>query len=462
MNDSTRQRAPWVAGVFLAALGVAAAGRLWLGGGDHQAPVHELVTSEVVAEALSSRPPEPRSLTDEIRHFEARLASRGEERFSRVRLVSGHLLRFRAYGAEDDLRAAERHLEAAMEGAPNSPSLLSTRSAVHLLRHEFPRALTTARRANRSFGDFDSGLRLRLFDALWAGGAYEEATGLLELDHDRGSFDYLVRRARVLDRAGRTEAARDRLRAALKQARAYAQPAPVEAWALVELGHFEHHSGRPDLAVSRYLEALHVLPGSPHAVEGLGWIAYGVDRNLTAAEELFRRAFELGGHLDLLPTIADVAEERGRKGEATRIRDRFVKEATADPRRERAHWRPLSLLLAERPGHRHEAIRYAVMELENRPDPGSWDALAWTLHKAGATPAACRAMERATERGLPEPAVLYHAGVIARGCEGEHWSERSEELLGAALEGQSELGPATIRHIRKLLDVENSSRTDPR
>jgi len=413
-------------------------------------PEGPVVTDRVVERALATERPETPTMTDEISHFRTRLAARGDERFSRRRLISAHLLRFRAYGDPADLEAAERHLAAAMERAPSAPRLLSAEASIDLLRHDFPAALEAARKANRAYGDFDSSLRLRLFDALWARGRYDRAEQILELPHDTASFDHLVRRARVLDRRGRVEEARDRMREALAVARAYAEPKAVEAWALVEVGHFEHHSGRPDRAVERYLEALEVLPGNPAAVEGLALIAYGVDRDLRASVRLFRRALELGAHLDAHLTLADAVEALGQEERAAEIRERFVRLATRDADVERASWRSLALVLAERPGSAERALGYARKDLVARPTPGSWDVLAWTLHRAGRSGKACMAVERAiASGGVPEPATLHRAGVVVRAC---GHTARSRELLERALEGRSELGPATVRRIEALLE----------
>ncbi|HUG38494.1 MAG TPA: hypothetical protein VML54_16160 [Candidatus Limnocylindrales bacterium] len=320
-----------------------------------------------------------------------------------------------------------------------SPAAVRSVSTLRLAEHDFQGALDAARTlAEMSRGD---AVRFRLFDALWAVGSKEEAAAVLDGPLDTLSIGYLSRRARVIDGAGFTEPARDLFRRVLDNVEAYAEPAPVRAWALVELGHFELHSGDPVVAVRRYLDALDVLPGSPAALEGLASVAYGVDRNLEASRDLYRRALENGAHLDLMPTLADIEEALGHHEEALQLRRDFVANATADARAEAMHRRPLVFLLAETPSTRAEAVRQARLDLQARQDQGAFDALAWALYQSGDIAMAWILEERALAAGGPPPPVLFRAGLIANAA-GE--KKRARELLKEALEGSVELAPHEV------------------
>jgi len=411
----------------------------------------ELVDDAVLETALTSRAPDHLTLGDEVAHFEARLAARGGERFSHARLSAAHLLRFRAYGRAADLEATETHLRAANGGdlaSISSASVAGRRAALHLARHEFTEALDAAVAAHDLAGGRQPEHALRLFDALWATGRFDAAEAMLGPPLDPESIGVLSRRARVLDRMGEVERARDRFREVLDRVRAYAEPAPVEAWALVELGRFEHHAGDPARAVRLYLEALEVLPGSPAALEALAAVAFGVDRDFDAAVALFRHALSQGAHLDVMPALADAEQARGATGEAERVRAEFVRLATRDARSERLHRRPLAFMLADDPATVHRALAYARLDLEDRREPGAWDALAWARHRAGDAGGAWRAARLATARGAPEPPVAWRAGVIAHAAEA-HAQARS--LLRIALDGESELTPRQVKRARRLL-----------
>lgn len=416
-----------------------------------------LVGPVVLEAALASRAPDRLTLSDEVAHFEARLVGRGDERFAHARLSAAHLLRFRAYGRAADLAAAEDHARVAGRGegaSAMSASIAGRRAALHLARHEFSEALEAAVAAHDLAGGREPGHALRLFDALWATGRFEAAEAMLGPPLDPESVGVLSRRARVLDRMGEVERARDHFRAVLRRVRAYSEPAPVVGWALVELGRFEHHAGDPERAVQLYLEALDVLPGSPAALEALAAVAFGVDRDPAAAASLLRHALAQGAHLDVMPTLADIEEARGAREAAERVRTEFIRLATTDARSERLYRRPLAFVLANDPATVRRALAYARLDLEDRRDPGAWDALAWVRYRAGDVAGAWRAARLATIGGAPEPAMAWRAGVIGR-ASGDR--ARSDELLQMALEAKTELTPAQVEEARRLLGLRKTT-----
>lgn len=403
----------------------------------------------VRARALAAEIPEHPTMTDEIAHFTARAAARPDEAFARERLFNAHMLAFRAYGDQAHLdRAGDvvAELKALTDGPPSAAALRAA-SSLALAQHDFPTAASEARElAERSHGEI---ARYRLFDALWAVGARDEAREILDGTLDTLSTAYLSRQARALDAEGLVEPARDLFVRVVDNVRAYAEPAPVRAWALVELGHFELHSGDPKAAVRRYEQALDVLPGGPAALEGLASVAYGVDRDLSVARDLYAKALENGAHLDLVPTLADIEEALGDEREARRLRLAFAEEATATERTEAMHRRPLALLLAEAPSTRPEAIRLARKDLAVRQDPGAFDALAWALYRSGETEMAWTLEERALSAGAAPPPLLFRAGLIAEAA-GEY--DRAAELLAEALEGEVELAPHEVAAARAALE----------
>jgi tetratricopeptide (TPR) repeat protein len=411
------------------------------------------VTDVVLAEALAMGVPDRPTMTDEIEHFEQRAAERPRETFAALRLFNAHMLAFRAYGDTMQLAAAERTLGAFASGRAADASTRAARSALHLARHEFGAALAESRvPAGVALTDEDA---YRLFDALWAVGSEEEARGLLERPLDTLSTAYLSRAARAHDAEGRVEVAREAFRLIVERVDAYAEPAPVRAWARVELGHFQLHSGDPAAAVRSYRSALDVLPGSPAALEGLASVALGVDRDLHRARLLYEKALENGAHLDLMPVLAGVVEELGDSTGARALRHAFVARATASPELERMYARPLAFVLADDPETRADALRFARQDSAERRDRGAWDALAWVRHRGGDHEMAARFARRATASGTAPPPIAYRAGVIAFET-GDRGAAR--RLLRKALDGAVELSPAEERNARARLEATSGLR----
>lgn len=444
-------RAGYVNMSALVALVAAAGGALLLplsGSGSHDAvaPVTH-VRLAMIEEVTAMEIPVPRTMTDEISYWEERIAEVGTELFSLEKLFQAHMLAFRAYGDPTHLDAAARAGAEIEARRPDSPAALRSASSLHLARHDFPAARRTALKLGE--GVRSDATAYRVFDALWATGDREGAVAVLEQPLDTLATGYLSRKARIFDSEGHVELARDLLREVVENTQAYAEPAPVRAWALVELGHFELHSGHPDAAVRRYREALDVVPGSPAALEGLAAVAYGVDRNAAGALKLLERAFENGAHLDVLPVLADLQEESGDRVGADATRADFIARATASAASARSYRRPLAFLLAERDGGQAAAVALAREDLGERQDPESFDALAWALYRQGDVGMAWILAERATSVGAPTPPVAFRAGVIAEAA-GE--TAAAEPLLEEALAGAVELTTREVAVAREALD----------
>jgi hypothetical protein len=148
------------------------------------------------------------------------------------------------------------------------------------------------------------------------------------------------------------------------------------------------------------------------------------------------------------PVLADAEVEAGNEVEARRLREAFVRLATASPRAERLYRRPLVFVLADDPTTVCAAVDHARLDLDDRRDPGAWDALAWARYRAGDLEGAGRAARLATAAGVPEPALAWRVGLIAKASGDE---ARAATLLGTAVEGASELAIAEVDEARRLL-----------
>jgi tetratricopeptide (TPR) repeat protein len=407
------------------------------------------VTPEVLAQALASDVPERLTMTDELEFFERRLAEHGpEDVLGRRRIVSASLLRFQAYGQEDDLARAERHLASLSKRYPTSSGVWSSVASAKLSRHDFPGAVEASEHSVRVAGADDGDTRLRLFDAYLATGRYQEAQELLSLPFDRSTFAFRTRSIRLQDRLGDVVGAREGMEATLETLRSYAQPRAIVAWNLVELGHFEQHSGRPGQAVGHYREALGLLPGHAAAIEGMAQVAFGFDRDLNVAEALFLKALNNGGHLDLYLRLIEVAEGAGSVERAERYRERFLTAAQADESTQRLNLRPLALTLGQEDETLDQALHYARRDLTLRHTSESYAVLGWILSRLGRTSEAWMWIEAAQAWVQPEPEVDYLSGLVALDA---GRPDRGKELLSRALAAEAEIGPIKSERIRQFL-----------
>jgi len=411
------------------------------------------VTEEVLQIALSSNLPNKPVMTKSIEFFENRLGERnGEDILAQNQLLGNYLARFKAYGRQKDLAAAKKHLNSLLKRYPKKASLYSTLANVQMAEHQFENAVKSAKTAIEvAEGDDFIKLHLRLFDALLTYGDYDEAQDILRtMSFKRRSFGFLVREARLEDKLGNLARAKSDTEKALYHAQAYAQSPVVIGWCMVTLGHYEHHSGNGQKAVQYHLEALELLPGYPAALEGIAAISHTIDHNLPAAKQLYQKALENGGELDIYANLIAIERQLGNHENAEDYLNHFIKKATQDPQVERLFYRPLALLFAEKDETLSRALQYAKLDLKNRPSSESYDTLAWVLYKSGDIENAYEAAIKAVAWGSPEPVVLYHSGIITWDY-GE--KEQAQVLLEAALQNAQELKADVVAEIRAKLQM---------
>ncbi len=410
-----------------------------------------VVTEDMLQTALSSNLPGKLVMTESIELFEGRLGERnGDDILAQNQLLGNYLARFKAYGRQEDLEAAKKHLNSLLKRYPKKAYLHSALANVYMAEHQFENAVESAKTAiEYAEPDEFVKLHLRLFDALLAYGDYNEAQAILRtISFNRKSFDFLVREARLEDKLGNLATAKSDTENALHLAKAYAQSPVVIGWCLVTLGHYEHHSDDPEKAVQYYLEALEQLPGYPAALEGIAAISHTIDHNLIAAKRLYKKALENGGELDMYSNLIAIERQLGNDENAKDYGNHFIKEATQNRQAERLFYRPLALLFAERDETLARALIYAKLDLKNRPSSESYDTLAWVLYKSGDIENALEAAVEAIAWGSPEPVVLYHSGMII-------WDfgdkQKAMVLLKKALEHAQELETDVVAEIQAKL-----------
>lgn len=418
-------------------------------GGTDEEPARALDHVELRMALASTPAPEGVEL-DVLRWAEKRSHADSGDRIALQKRAAVRMRRFRASGSMDELRDAEA-VASRLGGIEGHAAGLLT--GIGLATHDVPLALKASAASTMRADEGDPDGQLGRFDALWAAGHYAEARELLGSSEPEGptpeSAARLSRRARLLDGLGDVEAARELMSRAVAQVDAYDEADVVRAWARVELGHFSAHSGDPDAAVDAYLDALDVVPGYPAALEGLAWIAYGVDGAPHVAQTLFQAALDAGAHLDVRLTLAEVLEARGHTSEAQEQRERFLAEAGTDERSVRMYHRPMARLLADEPGRLDEALEHAEADLTLRQDRMAWAVRGLVLARMGRTNEALADAERAIAWGSPEPGVLELAGRIHLAAGDTRTGHR---LLREALDGSSELGPVVTQQISTLLD----------
>ena len=106
-----------------------------------------------------------------------------------------------------------------------------------------------------------------------------------------------------------------------------------------------------------------------------------------------------------------------------------------------------ALIYAEDNTKTAKALQIALIEIENRPTPQSYDLLAWTYYNHGDTQEALEVMEQHVVNKTFEPEALYHLAQIYKA---NKKLDKAKGLKKELLESTFELGPLMAKKIENI------------
>jgi tetratricopeptide (TPR) repeat protein len=184
------------------------------------------------------------------------------------------------------------------------------------------------------------------------------------------------------------------------------------AWCMVELGKIHYKAGEIDDAARAYQSALRVFPNYHPALAGLGLVE-AARGDLKAAIANYKRAQASTPLPDYSAALYDLYTLSGDTAEAEKQKQLIeVIDKAGQAAREKAN-RNLAIIFADHDWNLGHALELATAELDVRGDIYTYDALAWAQLKNGHAAEAEQTMAKALKLGTPEPALFYHAGMIA-------------------------------------------------
>lgn len=178
------------------------------------------------------------------------------------------------------------------------------------------------------------------------------------------------------------------------------------AWAFTRLAVYRLQHGATKQTLESCEAALSLQSDYAPAMLARGRILLAMNRSADALVEL-QRAAKLNPLPEYQWALADALTIAGDRNRAAEIETQIAKHSdTEDPR-------TISLYLATRNQDVERAIRLARLELTNRGDVFTHDALAWALALTGRTREAQQHINQALSEGTADPRLYLHAGVIA-------------------------------------------------
>jgi len=312
-----------------------------------------------------------------------------------------------------------------------------------MTRHQFREARNYISKA-LAIGDNKSSSLYTLFDISMELGDYGSAKSVISRFENKKAFSYLIRDAKVDDQEGRLDMAIEKMESAYERIK---DDPSLSQWTLSNLGDMYGHAGRVDEAYHAYLKVLKMNPSHDFALKGIAWIALSHDHNTALAKQIASVLLKRKEMPDMYLLLAKIAEEENDLDEERKQLHLFTQKA-AEAKYGDMYNKYLALLEAEEFKNPTKAIEIAMVEVNNRPTPQSYDLLAWGYFQKGQVEEAMEVAQEHVEGMTFEPEAIYHLGMIYKVSS----AEKSKKYLKEALQSSFELGPAITSTIQNALE----------
>lgn len=383
---------------------------------------------------------------EQVAFWQARVDQNPTDYLSRSALGSATVGLARSTGDLALYEEAEQIFHDALEDNPEYRQALLGLASAQAAQHEFAPALALADRVLREHPD-DPSAMAAAGDAHLELGNYDDAAALYErLFEEERSAPILSRQSRLAWLRGDTYGAVRFAEEAMAASGPLALDASGFAFYRFQLGSMLYSTGEIDQAEEVLLEGLALDPGNGGILELLPKVHFAQGR-VDDAIAGYEAVLEARPIADIYGELAKLYEYQGDQDKAH--------EMTA-----------LGLALAEETGGefpsegRHLAgflvdvdpdwaLELARADIAGRQDVGAYDMLAWTLYANGSYEEADEQMQHALAVGTEDPALLYHAGMIAAANDDD---DRARELLSAALDINPRFDPRHASIAAEQLD----------
>jgi tetratricopeptide (TPR) repeat protein len=344
----------------------------------------------------------------QIDRFTAALAQAPGDASAYDNLAFAELQMAREDGDPTWYTKAEKLLQRAVQLAPRDAAAIAGLGSLAMSRHDFSGADRLGRRALALAPDNAFALGV-IADANVELGRYGVArrtlARMLEIKPNLSSY---ARASYLLELHGRVAAAR---RAMVEAVDSGAPARENTAWAQVQLGNLDFNHGRYRLAAAGYAAALHTSPGNVAALAARARLDAALGRYGAAAAG-YRSVVARYPLPAYVIAYGDVLHAAGRDAAARR--------EYALVRAEEALYAAngvdvdveLALFEADHGGNPAEAVRRVRSVARTAHSVTVWDALGWTLYRAGRLDAALMASNRALSLGTQDASFLFHRGAI--------------------------------------------------
>jgi tetratricopeptide (TPR) repeat protein len=266
---------------------------------------------------------------------------------------------------------------------------------------------------------------------------------------DKNNFDYLIRKAKLLDHKGDLDGAIKKMEAATQKAIESKKDA-LYLWAKSNLADMYGHANRYKESYQCYLDVLQKKPDYLYALKGIAWLAFSYDKNPTEANRIINYLSGIHPVPDYDLLQAEIAAYEKDNMTAEDLKNRFIN-SVSHSRYGDMYNKHVFYLMIDKNTDLEKALQLAKREVDNRPTSQSYDLLAWAYYNMGKKAEALRLAQNYVENQNYEPEALYHLGIIYANTD----NKKARYFMKQAEISAFELGPnltAQVRYALKTID----------
>lgn len=359
----------------------------------------------------------------------------------KLKIASALSKRFKEKSKVQDLLKADSLLQTCLDQKLGLTSVYHSLASLSVSRHNFKESWEYCQKA-LELGEKKDVTYFLLFDAAMELGHYIQAESFLNRFKDKKSFNYLLRSSKLADKKGDLGKAIQLMEMAMKKTHANDE---LYVWAISNLGDMYGHAGQIEQSYDAFLKALKKDPNHSHSKMGLAWIAFSHDRNPKVAKEILKNIYSHKPDPQIILMLAEIALYE-KNFELNEILKEDYYQLVSQSNFGFMYSKYLILMDAEK--DTKKAVKRALIEIERRATPETYDLLAWSYFKNNQLKKALEVAKNHVVGQTSEPETLFHLGMIYKA---NKELTQAENYLEEALESEFEIGPLASHEIRNAL-----------
>jgi len=361
------------------------------------------------------------------------------------KIASANTLLFSSDGNIKYLVNAEKKLEELNSKTKytNSGSLRAL-ARNYISQHKFKEALGLVKKAE-TLGDNLKATQKMLFDIHLELGNYTEAESYLTKIKSFSDFDYLIRDSKWNDHMGDLGAAIHFMEKATGIAES-SNNTNLKIWSYTNLADYYGHNNEIKKAYIFYLKSLKLDANNSYAKKGIAWIVYSHEKNPEEALRILNSISKENTSPDYYLLKADIAVFKNNLTIKNENINLYLLVVNYDLYGDMYNQYSAKLFLEEF-YQKAEALAMLQKESENRPNPQSYDLLAWYYFQTKEYTKALELMNSYVVGKTFEPEAQYHLAEIYKV---NGYTKKALKIKKELLESAFELGPLMVKRIRNI------------